>query len=150
MKRTYKVESEKLIKAIDISIGVFKEFPPEGFNEKSLGLMIDSSITTKNQILNAEPKFQNLTSLKYSEQDLFTYFQESSGITVEEFWKRISDADLPYERINKLEKILKRNKIKDDHEYNYIIDTMVPQLQEGGITNEQFAILDSLLDKYSS
>lgn len=150
MRRNYKEEADNLIKAIDISIEVLKEYPLTEYDQELTDSLINHSINTKDSLLNVEKKFRNLTSLKYFVEDIFTFFQEGSGKAVNEFWKKISEAQLPYERVNKLEKILKRKKIKDDHEYNYVIDTMVPYYQEGTITEEEFKTLDALLGKYSS
>lgn len=144
----YIEQSKNLIKAIDIAIKVVKSHPPKEFNEYDIQLFLDGYNRFKKQIIEAEPKFSNLGSLKYTIQDVFTYFNESSGETVNEFWRRIKESNLPYERDNKLEKILSKQKIKNRQEYDYVIDTMVPFKQEGIISDSDFELLNQLVGEF--
>lgn len=148
--KSYQEQSENLLKAIDIAIEVVRANPINGFNEQHLQLFVDSYQTWKNQLLHAEPKFQTLTSLKYNVADVFTYFNEGTGETVDEFWKKIKNEGLPYERENKLEKIILKKKIKNQQEYDYVTDTMVPFKQEGLINEEQFALLNRLVGDFEN
>ena len=144
----YIKQSTNLIKAIDIAIEVFKNFPPNGFNEQHLKIVLQNKESDKKSLLNPKPKYANLTSLKYTIQDVFTYFNEGAGETVNEFWKRIKESNLPYERENKLEKILSKRKIKNRQEYDYVIDTMVPFKQEGIISDSDFELLNQLVGEF--
>jgi hypothetical protein len=56
--------------------------------------------------------------------------------------------NLPYERENKLEKILSKRKIKNRQEYDYVIDTMVPFKQEGIISDSDFELLNQLIGEF--
>ena len=102
----------------------------------------------KNKISGHEIKYQNMTSHKYNIETVFTYFQECSGPDVEEFWKQIKEANLPYKRENKLAKILKRSKINNDLEYDFVTDVIVPYQQEGLITEEQAFLLSNYLGNF--
>ncbi len=144
----YIEQSTNLIKAIDIAIEVVKSIPPNGFNEVHVQLFLETYLRIKKQIIEAEPKFQTLTSLKYDINSVFTYFNEGAGETVNEFWKRIKESNLPYERENKLEKILSKRKIKNRQEYDYVIDTMVPFKQEGIINDSDFELLNQLIGEF--
>ena len=104
----------------------------------------------KERLLNAEKKFQTLQSLKYSIEDFFIYFQEAAGPDVDEFWRRIKEANLPYERENKLEKIMKRGRIRNDIEYDYVIDTIVPFQQEGILSEENVKKLNEMIEKFEN
>ena len=104
----------------------------------------------KERLLNAEKKFQTLQSLKYDIEDIFTYFQEAAGPDVDEFWRRIKEANLPYERENKLEKIMKRGRIRNDIEYDYVIDTIVPFQQEGILSDEDVKKLNEMIEKFEN
>ena len=119
-KRTYQDEALKLAQAIDIAIEAFKVECPKEFEKSHQEHFISCYTDWKEKCLNPEPQFKNLTSLKYSINDVFTYFQEGTGKTVEYFWKRIKEEGLEYERENKLEKILKRGIIKGRIEYDYV------------------------------
>jgi hypothetical protein len=141
-------QSENLKKAIEIAIEVIKTNPPKGFTDQHVQLFIDTYIRVKKQIINAEPKLQTLTSLKYDIDTVFTFYNESVGETVNEFWKRIKKSGLPYERENKLKKILSKKKIKNQQEYDYVIDTMVPFKQEGVINSVEFELLNQLISDY--
>lgn len=146
--KAYEEQAENLLKAIDIAMETVVNFPPNGFNERHIQLFLETYNRVKNQIIEADPKYMNLGSLKYKIQVVFTYFNEGSGTTVNEFWKSIKESALPYERVNKLEKILSKKKIKNQQEYDYVIDTMVPFKQEGIINESAFELLNRLIGEY--
>ncbi len=62
--------------------------------------------------------------------DVFTYFQEANGDTVEYFWRRLKEENLDSKRVTKLELILKRARIKNQEEYDFVTDTIVPFEQD--------------------
>lgn len=47
-----------------------------------------------------------------------------------------------------MDKILKRGKIKGDIERDFVTDVMVPYRQEGMITEEEFARLQGMVEKF--
>ena len=104
----------------------------------------------KERRIACEKKFETLQSLKYDIEDVFSYFQEGAGLDVDEFWRLIKEANLPYERENKLEKIMKRGRIRNDIEYNYVVDTIVPFQQEGIISEDDVKKLNEMIDKFES
>lgn len=148
--KKYIEQSLNLIKAIDVAIEVLKTTPPKGFNEQHLHVFLEAYHGFKKQIIEAEPKFQTLASLKYDIENVFTYFQEASGATVNEFWKKIKEAKLPYERENRMENLLKRGKIRNQIEYDYVIDTIVPFRQEGLISDTEFELPGKLIGEYET
>jgi len=77
-------------------------------------------------------------------------FQEGSGNHVEAFWKEIKNAGLPFKRENKLVKILKRGKIKNALEYDFIIDVLVPYQQEGLLTQEEVVLLNQMIGEFEN
>jgi len=148
--KKYIEQSTNLIKAIDIAIDVIKSTPPKGFNQQHVEIVLQHKESVKNSLLNPDPKYMNLGSLKYKIEDVFTYFNEGAGETVNEFWKKIKESGLPYERENKLEKILSKKKIRNQHEYDYVIDAMVPFVQEGTINEAEFELLNRLVGEYET
>lgn len=66
------------------------------------------------------------------------------------FWGKIKEAKLPYKRENRLAKILKRKKIKDDMEYDFIIDVLVPYQQEGLINEDEVFLLNNLIGDFEN
>jgi hypothetical protein len=147
MKKDYKQESENLIKAIDIAINCFNEEWPEGFNQQHVNQFISVYQDTKESCLTL-PRFRNLRNLKEAENDIFIYFQEGKGKTVELFWKRLKEERLPYKRKNPLTAILKRKRIKNEFEYDYVTDIVVALQQEGTITDEQGVELKMMLGEF--
>lgn len=147
MKRIYKEEVEKLVKAIDIAIEAVKKYMPEQ-DLKTQEHFIKSYQMFKEETLNPKPQYRNLKSLDLSKVDVFIYFQEVKGDTVEYFWRRLKEERLDYKRVNKLDKILKRKKIKNQEEYDYVTDAVVPLKQEGVITDKEFEKLSEMLDGY--
>lgn len=149
-KKTYETESLNLAKACEIAIEALEKFPPSIWDEKTIRHVLNCYIDWKDKVLNPEPKFKNLGSLKYKINDVFTFFQEGSGDFVEYFWKEIKNKNLPYLREDKLEKILKRGKIKNLIEFNYVTDTIIPAEQENKITHEDFKVLSEMLSIFEN
>lgn len=139
-RRNYNDAVEEFAKAIDLSIETKKKYHPEQDISHEQGL--------KQMAENAKPPFKSIRSLKYLEEALFTYYNEGHGKDVNYFWSLIKSNSLPYERENKLEKILTKNKISNIHEYDFVIDGLVVYQQEGMITNEQAATLSKLIGEY--
>jgi hypothetical protein len=151
MKNAKYVEaSENLVKAIDIAIDVLKVAPPKDFREQDKQQFISVYSGWKEELINPQLQYANMASLKYSIDEVFTYFQEDSGQTVETFWQKIKEADLPYKRENKMAKILKRKRIKDDIEYNFVIDVLTPYHQEGLITEEELVLLNQWIGDFEN
>jgi hypothetical protein len=125
-----------------------KEFVYDGISYTVLEWTIKWLNEVKKRRLNEEKKYETLQSLKYSIEDVFTYFQEAAGPDVDEFWRLIKEANLPYERENKLEKIMTRGRIRNDIEYDYVIDTIVPFQQEGILSNEDVKKLNEMIEKF--
>lgn len=157
MTEKYKIASVNLAKAADIAITVFREFPPKGWNEHHLSKdknQIDHFIELysefKENALNPGPKFANMQSLKYKIEEVFTYFQEGHGQCVEEFWREIKAQNLPYKRENKMMKILKRKKINNIQEFDFVIDVIVPYEQEGLINKDEVILLNNLLAEFET
>ena len=149
MKRNYKEESEKLIKAIDIALVVFKDYPPlHHMTATFLEHTIKCYEGWKEDLLNPKPQYENLGSLKYHIDDVFTYFNESGGEAVEQFWGMIKEAELDYVRENRVLKVLKRKKIKDRQEYEYVTDVIIPFAQQQLITEEEELLLKELLGQF--
>jgi len=67
---------------------------------------------------------------------------------VDYFWQEIKLAGLDFKRENKLGKILKRKKINNRIEYDFIIDVFVPYQQEGLISGDEVELLNKLLADY--
>lgn len=149
-KKSYQNEVEKLFKAIDLSIEAYNKYPPKDWTPDIVKTVTTHLEGHKNRILNAEKKFQTLRSLKYDIDAVFTFFQEGSGEAVAYFWKRIEEEGLDYERVNKLEKILNRGKIKEIVEYDYVIDIMLVAEQKQWITVEELKKLNQLIGEYES
>lgn len=144
----YKVEADKLSVLIDIAIKAIQTYPPKIFNEATSKQFIKTYLEFKNDILNPTPQYRNIKSLNSVKQNALIFFQESSGDAVNYFWKEINKLELGITRVNKLEKILKKNKISNQAEFDYIIDTLVPAKQEGLITTEEVEILSKLIGKF--
>ena len=155
MTDKYKIAAENLAKASDIAIAVVQKFPPKGWNEhyvtenkNEINHFIDVYKEWKEMALNPKPQYCNMQSLKYVYQDIFTEFQEGSGTFIEEFWKEIKAQNLPYKRENKLPKILKRKKINNIHEFDFVTDIIVPYKQEGLINDEEVVLLNKCLGDF--
>jgi len=148
-RKSYKEESEKLVIAIDIAIEAYSKHSPKDF-EQHIEFTVSLHKVWRDQVINPEPKYKNMASLNYQIQNVFTYFQEGSGETVDFFWKRLKEENLDYKRVNKLEKILKRGKIRGRIEYDYVTDMIVVAEQVGLTNEEETKELSEMLGAYES
>jgi len=143
MSKKYDIEAKNLAKALDIAIDAFTKYPPKYFDEYHTHQIINILIEYKDKAKN-----NHLKNLKRSIEEALSFFQEGSGDFVDYFWGKIYENNLPYLRENKLLKILKRKKIRDDMEYDFVIDTMVPYYQNKTINDEEFSLLNTLINKF--
>lgn len=149
-KFDYESEANRLAQAIDIAIQTFKMYPPKGFDEKQLTHVVNVYEKYKTEVLSPEKRFRNKSGLNQSTNEVFTYFQEGHGNTVNVFWDKINESKLGFKRENRLAKILKRKKIKDHIEYDFVIDTLVPYQQEGLVSIEEVELLNKLIYDYET
>lgn len=136
-KIKYDLEAESLSRIIDIAIDSIRQNPSGQFEQHHIELFIDVYQDYKNKVENPAPEFHNLTSLKYVRNDILTYFQEGSGDAVEAFWKEIKNKKIRVVRVNRFEKIIKRGKIKNQIEYDIIID-----LYNSYIENNMLSVME--------
>lgn len=142
--------TQNLSKAAEIAIESLEKFPPKEYDLDSYKHILYCCKERLFFINNPEPKYQNLRSLKYLEEDVFIRFKECNGESIEEFWRRIKEENLPFKRENKMAKILKRKKINNDIEYDFITDVIVPYQQEGMITEEEVILLNTYLGNFEN
>jgi len=135
---------EALIAAIDVANESFRKHPPKGWSDDTLLNAVNFQESWKQGVIASK----NKTHIKEYSAMLFTYFQEGGGEAVEYFWSKLKEQNLPFKRENKMAKILKRKKIKDRGEYDFVIDTMIPYLQEGFITDDDVKALNIMIGKY--
>ncbi|MEQ1734160.1 MAG: hypothetical protein ABL940_10825 [Bacteroidia bacterium] len=147
---SYEENSLNLIKAIDIAIEVIKEMPPKSIKKESFDIFLQSYLDFKHARQTAEKKFQNNKSLSYDIEAVFTYFQEVAEETTNLFWKRIKESGLPYKRENRLVKILKRGKIKNDIEFDFIIDIIQPYEADNIITTSDVILLNKMIADFEN
>lgn len=146
----YSLAAVNLCKAIDIAIESFKKYTPKSWNKEELNDFIIFYLDCKERIENPKPEYRNMQSFKYVYPEVITYFQESTGDEVNEFWNKIKENDLPFKRENKVAKILKRKKINNDIEYDFVTDVIVPYQQEGLINDEEAILLKQYIGDFEN
>lgn len=140
---------DNFVKAVDVANEVLLNYP-HGRTKEDIDEDIEINNKRRDLALYAEKEFQTMQCLNSLVEAFFTYFQECVGPDVEEFWRRIKEANLPYERENKLEKIMKRGRIRNDIEYDYVVDTIVPFQQEGIISEDDVKKLNDMIEKFEN
>lgn len=148
--KKYTEQALDLAKAIDIAVSSIQKFPYKDWSEANILHIINTYNSWKEDALNPEPKYKNVKSLSYVVDSVFIWFDEASGEGVDYFWESIKLANLPYKRKNKLGSVLKRQKIKNQIEYDFIVDVIVPYQQEGLIGKEEVVVLNKLLAEFES
>ena len=149
-RRQYETEALRLARAIDLAIDSFKTHPPKNFDKHGIDHIINVYSEWKTTVLNPSPLYRKLASLKYMVADVFTFFQEANGETVDYFWKQIDKEGLGYMREDKLRKILNRGKIKGRIEYDLAVDLIVVAEQEGRTTQEESVKLNSMIGDFEN
>lgn len=147
-KRSYEEEAIKLSKAIDIAIESFEKYPREIWTKETQAHIIDCYREWKEKALNPKSEFRKVVSLNYIINDVFTVFQESEGKDVEYFWKQIKANNLDYVREDKLGEIIKRGKIKNRIEFEYVTDLIVVAEQETRITRSEAEKLAGMIGEF--
>lgn len=145
-KLTYQDRAERLAKIVDIAESVIKGSDILSDDTKSGKLQWGRQI--KEMALNPEPQFKRVASIKYLEDDFLTYWNEASGPDVEKFWSTLNNGGIDFERKDIIKAILKRGKIKDIYEYDYVIDNIVVAEQLGRINNGQVDELNRFLGEF--
>jgi len=149
-KLSYQEKAEQLAQIIDIAIDSIKLFPPRNYTQATINQFITVYLELKEHALNPESRFKNLKSLSYAWNDALIYFQEGSGKAVGYFWEQIAIQNIDCKRENKMVKILKRKRINNQIEYDFVTDAMVPYQQQGLINDEEFAWLSQLIGAYEN
>lgn len=146
-KSEYEIQAKEVAHIIDIAISAFKNHPTDEFSTSDIGYFMSTYLELKDKTVNPAPKFANLKSLKQTKNDALIFFQEGSGKTVEYFWRTISEQNIPLKReTKKLDKILKRGKIKNEMEYDWIIDTF----NSHTLTKDEATKIDGMITKFES
>jgi hypothetical protein len=149
-KLTYLEKATKLSMAIDIAINSIKSFPPKEWNDNDISALINYYSSLKDEVLYPKPVYRNLKSLRYSEIDALTYFQEGYGQAVDDFWRQVDEKNLGYMRENRMAKILKRKRIKFNYEYDFIIDVFLVYKQEGKLADSEVEALNRMIVAYET
>ncbi|MCD9014603.1 hypothetical protein [Parachryseolinea silvisoli] len=141
----YEAEVQALIRMAEIAIDAFKKFPHKDWPDKDVKQFIHVYTEEREGLLNRPLQYRNLKSLCYTRQDMLIYFQEGAGEAVNYFWEQVKLENLGIKRENKMAKILKRGRIKDQIEYDFVIDVLVPYQQEGLITESGVVKINEMI-----
>jgi len=144
----YEEQAAKLSKAVDIAERIIKESAT--FDADLTKRMLDFGTQIKHSALNPDPQFKKLASLKYLESDFFIFWNESTGPDVDKFWGRVFESKLGYVRKDAIQDVLKRKKIKDVHEFDFITDNLVVLQQSGRLSQEQVVELNKYIGEFES
>lgn len=147
-KSIYEERANEFVKAIDIAEQVVSQSSTLAANIKEQLLFF--SAHTKKLALNPEPQFRKIASLKYLEHDFLIYWNETTGPDRDKFWQLISSAGLQYKKKDGIQDVLRRNKIKSIHEYDYVIDNILVAEQTGSINTEQVIQLNTLIAEFEA
>lgn len=143
---TYEERAEQFAQAADIVQRVVANSTQ--FPDSTKTAIEQGAAELKRMALEPQPQFRRIASLRYLEEALLTVWNETTGPDTDLVWAEMRKLELPYERKDVLAVVLKRKRIKDEHEFDYVTDNIVIAEQEGRITKEQAVELDAMLMKF--
>jgi hypothetical protein len=91
---------------------------------------------------------QSRTALNQLQNELLTPWNETADADSKRFWQMAKEQGLPFEQTDYLDTVLKRGRIANLTEYDFVQDVLVIGQQEGRITREQADQLEQMLDAY--
>ena len=147
-KIDYNSQAELTVKIIDIAIDCFTKNPPKEFEESHIKQFINTYIDYRDKVIYPEQQFRNLKSLKYIKNDVLTYFQEGNGKAVDVFWKEVNEKQFGIVRVNRFEKVLERGNIKNQIEYDMIIDLYNSYIETNLLSNTEIIKINKLISAY--
>jgi hypothetical protein len=145
-RQTYQERAVRLAKTIDIAEKVIID--SKSLDKKTRTHFLKWGREIKHIVLNPEPQFKKVASLKYLEDDFLIYWNEADGEDIEKFWTELYKNGIDFERKDTLRAVLKRKRIKDIHEYDNVIDNIVVAEQIGRIDKNQVKELNQLIEEF--
>ncbi|MBK7946576.1 MAG: hypothetical protein IPJ85_15325 [Flavobacteriales bacterium] len=145
-RQTYDERANQFVRAVDIIQTVV--MASMEFQDAHKAVMKQGFEEMKRMSLNPEPQFRRIASLRYLEEHVLGGWSDATGPDADRVWAEIQKQGLPYHRKDVLAVVLKRKRIKDQHEFDYVTDNIVIAEQENRITKEQAVALDAMLMKF--
>lgn len=145
VRQTYEQRAEQFSKVCDIGVQVLIEAEISA-DEKER--MIGLCSSDKQHALNPLPIYKQIGSLKCIEAEHFWYWNEHNGSHIDKFWGKVKEEGLDYERKDLFQRILKRGKISNLQEYDYVIDEILVAEQIGRISIDEVRRLNNYLSNY--
>lgn len=142
-RETYDERARQFAQAVDVVIGVVMGSP--SYSDTDKATLTQGFAELRHMALEPQPQFRRVASLRYLEEALLSGWNDANGPEADHIWSEIRKLGLPYTRKDVLSTILKRKRIKDQHEFDYVTDSIVIAQQEGRITEEQAIALDRML-----
>ena len=144
-RQTYETRSSLFAKACDIGYQILAHAEiPEDEKQRELKIILSD----KNLALNPLPQFKKIQSLKYIEAEHFWYWNEKTGPHIKKYWEAISEAGLPYKRKDIIASVLKSNRIKDTHEFDFLKDELFVAEQTGRVTTSEAERIKELIVQF--
>lgn len=145
-RMTYDDRVELLCAIVQIAEDVIKA--AKGMSQKDKRSEIAFGIQVTD--LAKDQQSRSTGGLAQLQSDFLVRWNEAVGPEVEEFWKRIKERGLPIERKDVVSDVLARKRIKNRHEYETIVDSLVVLQQIGKISAAQAQALDKMLADFEN
>ena len=144
-RQTYESRSALFAKACDIGYEILSkaEIPEEEKQREPRIILSD-----KDMALNPLPQYKRIDSLKCIEAEHFWYWNEKSGPHIREYWKAISKAGLPYKGKDIIALVLKRGRVKDIYEFDFLKDELFVAEQTKRLTSAEAQTIKAAMVKF--
>lgn len=144
-RQTYETRAALFAAACDIGYDILaKADIPDEEKQRELRIILSD----KHSALNPPPQFKRIDSLKCLEAEHFWYWNEKTGPHIREYWKAIANAGLPFKGKDIIAMVLKRGRVKDIHEFDFLKDELFAAEQIGRISNPEAEIIKAAMVKF--
>jgi hypothetical protein len=142
---TYEQHAEKFARAVDIGLKILEEADISPRDKERLIRLAESD---KEMALNPPPIYKKVASLNCIIAEQLYYWNEEKGRHVEQFWDELAKNGIDYKRKDIFKTVLKRSRINNLQEYDYILDEILVAHQSHRLTTEELEKLNELLLNY--
>jgi hypothetical protein len=146
MSKDYATRAAQLASAIAISENLIRD--SKSFSPEQKQIMLTGLESMRRMMADAKPASKTVRSLAFIEQAVVQPWNETSNEDAEKFWQASASAGLDYVRRDVLRDVLSQKRIRDQPEYEVVVDTVDANEDSGKITAAEAAALRRMINAF--